>query len=192
MDFTEKPEEDNHALFFGSLIPPKGIEFLIQAVPKIKQKIPDFTLTIAGNGNIPDGCSGILNEFSDCITIRNEFIPNDEVGELFSKAKVVILPYRKGWQTGHSGTLSTAFAFGKPVVTSAVGDFPELVEKSGAGVVVEPENPQAVANGVVDVLVEESRRKTMAENSARVAEELSWDNIGRRHLALYQKLLSNN
>jgi len=187
-DYEKKPEEENHALFFGSLIPPKGIEYLINAVPYVVERLPDFTLTIAGKGDIPEGCSSVIQEYSDHISIRNEFIPNDEVGVLFSRSQVVVLPYKSGWQTGHSGTLSTAFAFEKPVVTSHVGEFPELVEDTGAGVVVEPENERAVADGIIEVLTDEKKRRHMAESSGEMADKLSWESVAKQHLNLYKSL----
>jgi glycosyltransferase involved in cell wall biosynthesis len=190
-DHPEPPEQPNHALFFGSLIPPKGLELLVRALPKIVDELPSFSLTIAGKGHVPNP-DGLLDEYDDHVRVRNEFIPNEEVGELFCRARVVVLPYRDGWQTGHSGTLSTAFAFGKPVVTTDVGDFQQMVGGSGAGVVVEPENVDALAEGVVRVLSDESRRREMAKVSAEVAEELSWENIGEKHVEMYRHVLNES
>lgn len=188
-DHPEPAEDPSHALFFGSLIPPKGLETLVRALPSIIAEIPDFTLTIAGDGTVPNPDS-LIDEYEDHITIRNQFIPNDEVGQLFSRASVIVLPYRSGWQTGHSGSLSTAFAFGKPVVTTDVGDFQQMVGDSGAGVVVEPDDPDALAQAVVRVLTDESKRRKMADASAKIAEELSWENIGKRHIEMYHEILN--
>jgi len=188
-DYDTPPEENNHVLFFGSLIPPKGVEFLVRAVPQVVDELPDFQLTIAGDGTLSENCQEIADEYSDHVTLRDDFIPNDEVGTLFERTQLVALPYREGWQTGHSGTLSTAFAFGKPVVTSAIGDFPELVEDSGAGRTVEPENPDALATAMVDILTDEDRRESMATASAELGERLSWENIGEQHIDLYYRLL---
>ncbi|WP_188850998.1 glycosyltransferase family 4 protein [Haloarcula argentinensis] len=191
LDHKSPSEKENHALFFGSLIPPKGIEYLIEAVPHIIDSIPNFSLTIAGSGSIPDGCDDLIRKY-DNIEVRNEFIPNNEVGELFNEAQIVVLPYRKGWQTGHSGSLSTAFAFGKPVVTTSVGDFPRLVEESGAGVAVEPENPEAIADGIVNILRNNQRRKNMAAASQQMADKLSWENIASQHIELYKEIVTND
>lgn len=189
LDFNDQDEEDKHALFFGSLIPPKGIEYLINAIPKVVKEVPEFTLTIAGSGTIPDGCVKIIEKYPDVVNVRNEFIPNVEVGELFTRAQVVVLPYRRGWQTGHSGTLSIAFAFGKPIITSEVGDFPELVGESGAGIVVEPESSEAISNGLIDMFSSAEKRNSMAGASSEMAEQLSWEKIGKQHYELYRNLL---
>lgn len=188
-DHETPPEENNHVLFFGSLIPPKGVEFLVRAVPMIVEELSEFHLTIAGDGDLSEESWEIIDEYSDVVTVRNDFIPNEEVGELFERAQTVALPYRDGWQTGHSGTLSTAFVYGKPVITSAIGDFPEMVDESGAGVTVEPENPKALADAIIDVLRDDEGRAAMAEASAEMAERLSWDTIGEKHLNLYRELL---
>lgn len=188
-DYEMPPEEENHVLFFGSLIPPKGVEFLVRAVPQIVAELSDFQLTIAGDGELSQDSREIIGEYSDHIAVRDDFIPNDEVGELFERTQLVALPYREGWQTGHSGTLSTAFAFGKPVVTSAIGDFPELVGESGAGATVEPENPDALASAIVEILSDDEKRASMAESSEALGERLSWENIGEQHVDLYYRLL---
>ena len=187
-DYAEPDQVSNHALFFGSLIPPKGLRLLVESVPKVVEEIPDFSLTIAGEGNIPDP-NGIIDSYSSAITVRNEFIPNDEVGELFHKAQLVVLPYREGWQTGHSGTLSTAFAFGKPVVTTDVGDFQRMVEDSNAGIVVEPEDADALAEGIIEVLSDSAGLEKMSKASAKKADELSWENIAKEHIEMYAKLI---
>ena len=188
LDYTPQPEQENHVLFFGSLIPPKGIEFLIEAVPYIVEQIPDFTLTIAGSGTIPQKCQGTIEQYAEHINVRNEFIPNEEVGELFTRAQVVVLPYRQGWQTGHSGTLSVAFAFSKPVITTRVGDFPGLVEETGAGIVVEPGDAKAIADGVVQLLSDDTARAQMAKASKGVAETFSWERVAEQHMELYEEL----
>ena len=191
-DYAEQQTEDNHVLFFGSLIPPKGVEFLIRAVPLIVEEIPDFTLTIAGSGKVAKNCQSILDEYRDHIDLRNEYIPNEQVGTLFSRAQLVALPYREGWQTGHSGSLSTAFAFGKPVIASAVGDFPRLIDESGAGMTVAPEDPEALAAGIVGLLTDTEKLQRMADESERMGEELSWESIGQLHVELYRELLDGD
>jgi len=188
-DHPEPPEEENHALFFGSLIPPKGVEVLLQAVPLVVEELPDFHLTIAGDGELSGTSEQIVADYGEHVTVRNDFVPNEEVGELFERAQLVVLPYRDGWQTGHSGTLSTAFAYEKPVITSAVGDFPELVDDSGGGRTVEPEDPPALADAIVDVLGNRELRESMSEASGAVADRLSWENVGQQHVELYERLL---
>lgn len=190
-EYEDVRTEDNHVLFFGNVIHEKGIDVLVEAISLVKEEIPDVTLTIAGDGSLSERSRTLINAAPSHFEVLDRFVPNDEVGELFSRAQLVALPYRRrSGSKGHSGVLSTAFSFGKPVISTNAGDFPRLVGESGAGLVVPPEDPEALADGIVEILSNEDRRQTMAENSSQMAERLSWDSIAQKHVALYERVLA--
>lgn len=190
-DSGAAPEPDT-ILFFGNLVPPKGVDTLIRAVPYITEEIPDLNVIIAGDGQIPRAVEPVIEADSEHFEIHNRFIPNGEVGNLFERAECVVLPYREQNGTkGHSGVLSTAFTFGKPVVASTAGVFPEYVGERGCGPVVPPEDPEQLAEAVVSVLRNPEERERMAEASRAMASELSWDTIAEKHVELYRRLLSD-
>lgn len=191
-DYDRAPEEDNTVLFFGNVIREKGIDVLIEAIPMVKAEIPDVKLVVAGDGSLSKRSRQIIDAHPDNFEIKNHFVPNDEVGTLFSRAQLVALPYRpRGGSKGHSGSLSTAFSFGKPVVASNAGDFPRLVDEAETGLVVPSDDPAELADAIVEVLGDDDRRRELAENSARMAERLSWDNIAERHVDLYERVVAN-
>lgn len=190
-DIDDEPEP-NTLLFFGNVVPPKGIDTLVEAIPLIKREIPDVKLIVAGDGKLPKASRSIIEAHPENFEIRNYFVPNEEVKDLFGRAEVVVTPYRSQDGTkGHSGALATAFAFGKPVVASTAGDFPALVEGTGSGTVVPPEDPRRLAEAIADLLRDRATRAEMARNSRRMARELSWDSIAERHLELYRSLLAD-
>lgn len=187
---VDRPPIPNNLLFFGNVVPPKGIDTLIESVPLVKREIPDVTLTIAGSGQIPDRSKRIIEEHPESFDVHNYFVPNEEVKEFYAQAEVVVLPYRdQGGTKGHSGALSTAFSFGKPVVASTAGEFPEQVRDGGCGLTVPPEDPERLAEAIVRVLRDEEMKREMGENSLRMAERLSWDNIADQHMKVYEDLL---
>jgi len=182
--------EPNTLLFFGNIVPPKGLDTLVEAIPLIKQDIPDVKLIIAGDGKIPRKTQSLIDVHEENFEIHNYFVPNDEVGALFARAEVTVMPYREqGGTKGHSGSLATAFSFGNPVVASTAGEFPEQVEEQGCGTVVPPEDPERLAEAVTRVLNDDNRRKSMAANSLKMADRLSWDSIAQQHLDLYRGIL---
>ncbi|MCX7998461.1 MAG: glycosyltransferase family 4 protein [Leptospiraceae bacterium] len=181
-------EEKNCILFFGNIVSSKAIDVLIDSIPLIVKEIPSIKLIIAGDGVIPKKSFEIIKKYKSNFEIHNYFIPNDKVAEFFSRANLVGIPNRK--QEGHSGTLTIAYSFGKPVVTTNVGEFPELVEKMGCGLTVPPEDPKALAEAIIKLLSNDEIRKEMSRNALKRAEELSWDNIAKMHMKVYEEVLN--
>lgn len=186
-DYEPRPEEENCLLFFGNVIEEKGIDVLVRAVELAAEEIPDVTLVIAGNGSLPEESKRIIDRNPENFELHNYYIPNDEVGTFFSRAQLVMLPYRSRGGRGHSGALSTAFSFEKPVVASDAGDFPRQVGESGCGEVAPAGDARALAEGIVRTLRDDDRRARMAENSRRMREKHSWDNVSDRYVDLYEK-----
>lgn len=190
-DYDDRPVERNSILFFGNVIPEKGIDTLIDAIPIVRRRVPDVTLIIAGDGRLSKRSRRVIDRYEDHFEIHDYFIPNERVGEYFSRAALVALPYRDrdGGEKGHSGVLSTAYSFGKPVVATNAGDFPRLVEDADCGLTVPPENPQELADAIVTLLEDDERRRRMGERSAEQAVTLSWDTIAAKHVDLYERVL---
>lgn len=188
-DVDTQPEP-NCLLFFGNIVTPKGLDTLVEAIPLVKRDVPDVKLLVAGEGKIPKRARSTIRAHEESFEIHDYFVPNDRVKEFFARAEVVTLPYRFQEGTkGHSGALATAFAFGKPVVASTAGEFESLVADEGCGPVVPPEDPERLAAAITRVLTDEEGKREMAANSARMAEKLSWENVGRRYLDVYERVL---
>lgn len=183
---TSRPEEENTVLYFGNVIESKGSDTAIRAIPRVREHVPDVTFVLAGSGSIPEECRSLIETYEDSFEIHNEFVPNESVGEFFRRAQAIVIPHRR--QNGHSGTLTIAYSFGKPVVTTTVGDYPRLVRDTGAGLTVSPDDPEALANAIVTLLKNPSLRRVMAENSRTMADELSWEHVASRHLDVYREL----
>jgi len=178
--------QENCILFFGYIGGNKGVEYLIKAVPIVSQVIPDIKVIIAGEGNFSK-YSKLIEDHSK-FEIYNEFIPNKKVPELFQRAKVVVLPYT--YHRGHSGVLNIAFAFGKPAIVTNVGSLPEMVEYGKSGLIVPPKDPEALAEAIIKLLEDDELRKKMSRNALKRAEELSWDNIAKMHIKVYEEVLN--
>lgn len=193
-DYQRQPEEAHTLLFFGNIFPGKGLDVLAEAVKLVSREIPDVKLVIAGDGRLSRKTKRIIND-DDRFEVYNYFVPNEIVGEFFSRAALVALPYREehgDGTKGHSGALSTAHAFGKPVVATATGDFPAQVGETDSGIVVPPEDRTALAEAIVELLVDDEKRAEMAENSTRQAERLSWKNIAKRHIEVYEEAIRSH
>jgi alpha-maltose-1-phosphate synthase len=177
-------EEDAVILFFGRIHPYKGLEYLLDAMPLILKELPNAQLIIAGRGDLAELQQRIQRSLN--ITVMNEFIPDDQVAELFERAAVVVLPYVEGSQTG---VVPIAYSFKKPVIVTNVGSINEVVEDGKTGFIVPPRDAAAIADAVGKILTDRHQRLQMGENAYRkMNEEFSWDTVVRETVRVYTQI----
>jgi glycosyltransferase involved in cell wall biosynthesis len=172
-------------LSFGLLRPYKGLENLLEAFTEVGS---DAELWIVGN---PRMSVEPLHEAAALtgakVRFVTRFVEDSEIPAIFRRADVVALPYL---DAEHSGVLYTGLAFGKPMVVSAVGGFPEVAD-AGAARLVEPGDTAALAGALRELIDDEGAREELAAAArAAAAGPYSWDEAGRLTLALYEELLA--
>jgi len=182
--------EENTILFFGNVVERKGPDTLIEAVPLIRERVPDIKVVFAGSGSFDDQSQAIIDEYNENFEIHDRFIPNEEVGKFHARCQLIAFPHKR--LVGTSGTLTVAYSFEKPVVSSNVGSFTDFVAEPGCGITVPPDDPEALANAIITVLRNPNLYEAMAENTKRIREELSWEKIGNKHLNLYAKIVNDS
>lgn len=187
-NYAEKNiQETNSILFFGNILEYKGLEYLIKAEPLIAKEIPNVKITIAGKGAFYR-YRKLINNITK-FEIYNKFIPDEEVPFFFQRAKVIILPYIEGTQTG---IIPIAYAFKKPVVVTNVGSISEFVYDGKTGLIVTPKDEKALATAIIKLLKDDQLRKQMGENAYKMMkEELSWDKITEKTIKVYKTALNN-
>ena len=170
-------------LFFGLLRPYKGIDTLLRAF----RRVEGAELWIVGNPRMDvEPLRHLAAEAPGRVRFLTRFVEDAEVPASLRRAELVVLPYR---DAEHSGVLYAALAFGKPLVLSAVGGFPEVAEL-GAARLVPPEDPAALAAVLDELVRDEAARAELGAAAARAAAgPYSWDETARQTLALYEELL---
>jgi glycosyltransferase involved in cell wall biosynthesis len=172
------------ALFFGLLRPYKGLDLLLEAFREVR----GAELWIVGRPLGMD-TAPLREAARRCeATVRfvERFVPDEEVPALFRRADLVVLPHRDAEQ---SGVLFTALAFGKAVLMSDVGGFPE-VAAIGAGRAFPAGDADALAAALGELLADPAARDALAAGAIAAARgPYSWDSIAARHVALYEGLL---
>jgi glycosyltransferase involved in cell wall biosynthesis len=177
----------NNVLFFGRIAPYKGIDYLIQAIQLVKKKIPDITVTIAGEGDFAKYSAMI--GYDNGFTVLNRYIDDNEVGELFEKATIVVLPYTQGSQ---SSVISLAGSFKKPLVVTDVGCFSEMVENGKTGIIVPPKNYYALAEAIIMLMMDEKLRNALGENAYKlIKDNFSWENIASNTVKVYERAIND-
>ena len=135
-------------LFFGFVRRYKGLDLLIEAMPKVCKSV-DAELLIVGefwDKRIEYERMIERASLQQNVRIIDRYVPDNEVALYFTAADIVILPYREATQ---SGVVQIAYAFHKPVITTDVGGLPEVVQDGRTGYVVPSEDPDAIADAVL-------------------------------------------
>ena len=174
------------ALFFGRIRRYKGIDVLMSAAERVASEGFDVRFVIAGQS---DGETKRLLEkaVAPLYEIRDRFIPDVEVAQLFLDAELLVLPYIEASQ---SGVLAIANSFGLPVVATDVGDIGAKVAESKTGLVVPANDPEAFAQAIIRLLCDKSLRAAFAKNApSMAASEVSPEKIGAKAAAVYNEII---
>jgi glycosyltransferase involved in cell wall biosynthesis len=168
---------------FGLVRPYKGTDVLLEAF----QHVNGAELWVVGMPRMPmEELRELARRAPGTVRFVDRFVTDPEIPAFMRRADLVVLPYRNIEQ---SGVLYTALAFGRPLVLSAVGGFPEVAEQ-GAARLVPPGDPAALAEALSELLADRSARDALADAATKAAAtSYSWERIGEATVALYRDLL---
>jgi glycosyltransferase involved in cell wall biosynthesis len=171
-------------LYFGVVRPYKGVDVLAEAM----QQVENAELWVVGR---PLGVSmERLRRLAPPGRVRfvERYVSDAELPAFFRRADLVALPHRN---VDVSGVLFAGLAFGKAMVMSDVGGFRELVAEHGAGELVPPGDPDALAAAIGGLLVDpEERRRLEQAAGAAASGPYSWDRIAQQTAAVYERVLA--
>jgi glycosyltransferase involved in cell wall biosynthesis len=170
-------------LFAGRLVSRKGVDIALQALARLHERGRPLTLTICGDGPARNRLEAMTHDMSltDHVHFYGWTEPT-ELSELYQQARVALIPSRK---EPFGIVALEAIAGGCPVVASNVGGLPEAVGE--CGLLVEPEDPAALANGVEDVLEPKMRNEIREAMPAHVARH-RMETIAGEYLDLLQSM----
>lgn len=163
-------------LFFGIIREYKGLKYLLKAMPRIAEKIPDIKLLIAGDFSEDKQTYFDLIEelkIEDFVNVYPGHLPVPEVEKYFAASDLIVLPYESATQ---SGVIQTAYGFDKPVLATAVGGLPDAVDHMKTGYLVKPRDPEEIAKAVIDYFTN-NRCDEFAAHIKENAYRFSWDRM---------------
>jgi glycosyltransferase involved in cell wall biosynthesis len=173
-------------LFFGRMERYKGLHILRQAIPLVLKQNPQVEFVIAGRGSALDEELPALSTLEN-VTIHRRYLEQGEVEKLFQQTHLNIVPYVEASQ---SGVIAFGFGYGVPALASKVGALPEVVHHRDNGLLVEADNPQALADAILIAAREEGLLKTLRAGVERWATgPLSWPVIAKQTKDVYLRCL---
>jgi glycosyltransferase involved in cell wall biosynthesis len=177
-------------LFVGSLIPRKGLPFLVEAAKKIVQQSDRTKFLIAGEGPLRTQIQTNLQAAN--LTGNFEFlgkVSEPQLQALYGCADVFALP---SIQEGQGIVLLEAQASGVPVVAFDVGGVGEAVQNGETGFLAKLGNTNEFAEAILKLLSDQMLRERMGANGRRfVLENYTWNICAEKMLQVYCKVLGN-
>jgi len=163
-------------LFFGFVREYKGLIYLINAFPQICKELDNCLLLIVGE--FREDKSKYINLIDELgiaqnVKIIDNYVPDQEIENIFMSSDLVILPYISSTQ---SGIVQIAFGFEKPVIVTNVGGLPEVVKNGITGYVVEPKDSDAIAQATIKFF-KENKAEIFSENINKESYKYSWDHM---------------
>jgi glycosyltransferase involved in cell wall biosynthesis len=184
----ERIENKRYILCVAELQEYKGIDVLLHAARQLFTEDPSLTLVLAGDGPMRAELVSLASTLG--ISNQTRFLGTQgviEITRLMHGCETLVLPSR---MEPFGIVLIEAMACKKPVVASAVGGIPEIVDHEISGILVEPENPQALADGLRRVLSSGEFRSTLGENGyATVMERFCSMHNGAAYQKAFESVL---
>jgi glycosyltransferase involved in cell wall biosynthesis len=185
-------------LFFGTIAPYKGLEYLVAAFERLAAINHNYRLIIAGKpkkgseqywNGIRRTIDGMTRER---VIQKIEFVPDEDTELYFKAADVLILPYTEIFQ---SGVLFLGYSFGLPAIVADVGSLRDDVIEGKTGLVCRARDSADLARAI-DKYFESglyaalpARRRQIREYAAI---QHSWDTVSETTISSYATLLAND
>ena len=163
-------------LFFGRVLPYKGLDMMLEAMPFVRAALPDAELEIWGSGDLAPYRDALAS--TNGVRLHHGWLDEDAIPGIFARTDLCVLPYREASQ---SAVVATALASGMPIVTTPIAGLVEQIEGGRAGRIASDLSPQAFASAVVALARDPAAYARMSGEAIAISSSsLSWGSIGDR------------
>ena len=176
-------------LFVGRLVPHKGVEFLLEAVHRLR---PSATVVVAGEGPQRQA----LQRSAEALGVGTRVVfaggvPHEELPTYYRAADVLVLPSISRLEAFGLVGLE-AMASERPVVLSDIPGVREVIEDGKEGLLAPPADPEGLAARINELLDDPGRRREMgARGRERVLRLFTWDVVGAQFRDIYERLAAD-
>ncbi|RYX83087.1 glycosyltransferase family 1 protein [bacterium] len=186
---TELSFELPKLVCIGRLVEEKGFDLAIKALARLLPDFPELRLTIAGDGSARRDLEALAQELgvSDLVDFVGWVNPED-MPQLLNTATIVVMPSR--WREAFGLVALQAAQMARPIVATRVGGLPEVVRHGETGLVVEPESPEALVEGIRQLLGNPDGTRAMGQRARLWAQrQFGWERYVDEYQQLYTRLI---
>ena len=159
----------------GSLVPQKGLDYLVTALAAVAAAGTDFRAKIFGRGGERAKLAAMVE--SAGLASRVEFtgiMPHREVVDMLGAADLFVMPSvstKDRFIDGLPNVVAEAMACGAAVIASRLSGIPELIEDGVEGILVPPGDPAAIAAAITGLIAEPDRLRGLTRNARKRVEQ---------------------
>lgn len=179
----DKKSDDRFKLvFMGHLIKNKGVDLIIQALPKLIEIFPEIKLTIIGKGNESENLKALSRNLNieKYVNFTGFIEDHKEVERIIASCGIAIAPYvpDPGSFTFFSdvGKVKIYLAAGLPVLVTDVPEIAKEIEEKKAGMIFQYD-PNDLIEKISEIIKNEEQYDIYRENSINLAKNLDWNNL---------------
>ena len=182
-------------LTISRLVPRKGIDTVLRALPQVARHIPDVRYLIGGSGPDRDRLEALTRTLH--LNDRVHFlgpISHEDLRRYYNACDVFVMPSREDrpYVEGFGIAFLEANACGKPVVGARSGGIPDAIRDGETGLLVPPGDVEALADGLVELARDGERRERMgAAGRERVRAAFGLERMIEETLSLYRGVLEH-
>ena len=161
---TPLPTRPPRLLCLGRLVPVKGFDLALTALAALRDRHPDLCLTVAGDGPTRAGLERMAAEAGLGSVVRfTGWVRPGDIPDLINESTIVLLPSRE--REGLPVVAVQAALMGRPMIATPVGGLPEIVVDGVTGLIVEEEDPRALAMAITTLLDQPPMARAMGERA---------------------------
>lgn len=170
-------------LFFGRLLPYKGLDRLIEAMRLLEAEGFPARLRLVGQGPLD------LGPLPATVDLERRWAPEEEIPELFANADLTVLPYQEASQ---SGVLPIAQHLGLPSLVTPVGGLLEQVEQGASGFVATDASARGLADAIKSIFGDAEAYRLLSDTLLRAGGDRQWSEIAGKLVSDLHKWRSLN
>ncbi|MDD3718887.1 MAG: glycosyltransferase family 4 protein [Actinomycetota bacterium] len=180
-------EPDSRMIFFvGRLVYEKGVQTVIEAMPRVLQEFPDLRFLVAGTGAHVRALQVMIDEFGLGEKIKLlGFVDAEKLPMFYKCADITVVP---SIYEPFGMVVLEAMVAGCPVIVADTGGLKEIVVHEETGLCFKPGNPESLAQAMIRVLRDEGLAQRLTSDAQKfIGEKYNWGRIARHTMDVYQR-----
>lgn len=182
-------------LTVARLVPRKGIDTVLLALPPLLGRFPRLQYWIVGDGPSRESLARQTRQLGLQDAVRfMQNVTDTELPQIYRRAAIFVMPARADYYAGSVEGFGIVYleasASGLPVVAARAGGAAEAVLENETGLLVPPDDPAALEQALARLLNDPGQRQRMGRAGRRwVEREMNWDRAGRQFMSIVERTL---